>query len=91
MNYDESKATKPKTKKATIPEPIKVRDESVFSPIWAFFIALAVIAGLVFATMKAPTHTPQGEPSGVEPAKPVETVKPKSDSAQDAFDRNFGR
>lgn len=91
MNYDESKA---KPKKAKAPEPMKLKDETswvdhIDSAFLLFGVAIAIIIVLLFVTKPdAPSLEEASRPAVTEPAKPG--GKP-GESAQDVFDRNFGR
>jgi hypothetical protein len=91
MNYDESKVSKPKVKKPKAPEPIKLVDDS---PGWGVFIGLVafVAIGLMLAMyIKRPSVTAPVDPAAIEVPKDSAKPAPKSESAQDIFDKGFGR
>lgn len=90
MNYDESKAKRPKVKKPEPAEPIKLVDDS---PSWSVFLALVAIVaiGVMLAMyIKRPSVSVPATPTVIE--APKDTAKPKADeSAQDVFNRGFNR
>jgi hypothetical protein len=94
MNYDESKVSKPRVKRATPSEPIKLVDDS---PGWGVFLFLAafVAIGVMLAMyIKRPAEQAPMPPVAIEapkePLKPGQSWK-EPNSARDTFNENFGR
>jgi hypothetical protein len=93
MNYDESKAQKPK-KKTT--EPIKLKDESgwfdtIDVSLVAFIAVFMIVVSLIVVTRKGSDYVPLTTTPATEPAKPAPKTWKEPGSARDVFNENFSR